>query len=332
MRTGLLLTRPHWPALRAYLALRLRLLGRLLREIGWLRLALVGPLLSLGLLQGLAVLRAHPAGCWLVPPLVGWSVLAAHRQRADAQFLAGLVPDCRPWLAAEYALLGLPLALGLLALRAPGAAGLTLGLAALAAWVPPARAGVATRHRWRSPFRSEAFEWVGGMRASKGLLIWPVLVGLAFWQRALPMVPVATLLVWLLVVVAGYGEPEPVTMLAVAVAARTPRQFLRRRLALGLGYAAATALPFWVMLGLGQAGPAGAVAVALFWLGLLGLVILCKYAFYPNATHMRSAQSLLLAVGLLGAWHPAYPPLMLVFAGGLIWQSQRRLRAVLATA
>lgn len=320
----------HGPALRAYLVLRLRLLGRLLREIGWLRLSLVGPLLGLGLLQGLAVLRAYPAGCWLVPPLVGWSVLAAHRQRADASFLASLVPDYRPWLAVEYALLGLPLALGLLVLRAPVAAGLTLALAALAAWAPPARAGAATRHRWRSPFRSEAFEWVGGMRASKGLFIWPVLVGVALWQRALPMVPVAALLAWLLVLGAGYGEPEPITMLAVAVATRTPGQFLRRRLALGLGYAVATALPFWVALGLGQAGPAGAVAVALFWLGLLNLVILCKYAFYPNVTHIRSTQSLLLAVGLLGAWHPAYPPLMLAAAAGLIWQSQRRLRAVLA--
>jgi len=156
-----------------------------------------------------------------------------------------------------------------------------------------------------------------------------VLVGLAVWQRALPLVPVAALVVWLLLVVACYGEPEPVTMLAVA--ARTPGQFLRRRLALGLGYAAATALPFWLLLGLGSAGAGAALAVALFWLGLLTLVILCKYAFYPNATHIRSTQSLLLAVGLLGAWHPAYPPFMLAAAGGLVWQSQRRLRQVLAS-
>jgi len=317
----------HWLGLRAYLALRLRLLGRLLREIGWLRLALAGPMLGLGFLQTLVVLRAHPAGCWLVPPLAMWSLAAAHRQRADAQFLASTAPACRPWLATEYALLVLPLALGLLALRTPAAAGLTLGLAALVAWVPAARAGGATRHRQRSPFRSEAFEWVGGMRATKGLFGWPVLVGLVVWQRVQPLAPVAALVVWLLVVVACYGEPEPVTMLAVA--ARTPGQFLRRRLALGLGYAAATALPFWLLLGLGSAGVGAALAVALFWLGLLTLVILCKYAFYPNATHIRSIQSLLLAVGLLGAWHPAYPPFMLAVAGGLVWQSQRRLRQVL---
>jgi hypothetical protein len=319
----------QWPALRTYLALRLRLLGRLLREIGWLRLALVVPMLGLGLLQTLVVLRAHPAGCWLVPPLAAWSIVAAHRQRADVQFLASTAPDYRPWLATEYALLALPLGLGLLALHAPGAAGLLLGLAALAAWVPAARADVATRHRWRSPFRSEAFEWVGGMRATKGLIIWPVLVGLALWQRALPLVSVAGLVGWLLVVVACYGEPEPIAMLALA--ARTPGQFLRRRLALGLGYAAATALPFWGLLGLGGVAVGAVLAVALFWLGLLTLAILCKYAFYPNATHIRSTQSLLLAVGLLGAWHPAYPPLMLAVAGGLVWQSQRRLRQVLAS-
>ena len=73
-----------------------------------------------------------------------------------------------------------------------------------------------------------------------------------------------------------------------------------------------------------------ALAVALFWLGLLGMVILAKYAFYPTASHIRTTQGLVLAVGLLGAWHPAYPPLMLVSAAGLVWQSQRRLRAVLA--
>lgn len=320
----------QWLAPRAYLALRLRLLGRLLREIGWWRLALVGAALALGLLQTLATLRAHPAWCWLVPPLVGWSVVAAHRRREDAPFLAALAPDCRPWLATEYGLLTLPLALGLLlALRAPGAAGLTLGLAALAAWVPPARAGVATQHRWRSPFRSEAFEWVGGMRAARGLWLWPVLVGLVAWQRTVPLAPVVGLLVWLLVVAACYGTPEPAPMLALA--ARTPRHFLWRRLRLGLGYAALTAVPFWVVLGLGSAGWGASLAVALFWLGLVSLVILCKYAFYPNASHIRSTQALLLAVGLLGAWHPAYPPFMLAAAGGLVWQSQRRLRALLAT-
>jgi hypothetical protein len=317
----------QWLASRAYLALRLRLLGRLLREIGWLRLALIGPMLLLMLLQALVVLSGHPAGRWLVPLLVGATVAAAHRQRADASFLASVAPDCRPWLALEYGLLVLPVVLGLLALRAPGSATLTLLLAALAAWLPAAHGGVATRHRWRSPFRSEAFEWVGGMRATKGLLLWPVLVGLAVWQRALPVVPLAALVVWLLVVLACYGEPEPVTMLAVA--ARTPEQFLRRRLVLGLGYAAATALPFWLLLGLGRAGWGGAIATAVFWLLLVSMVIMAKYSFYPNATHLRTTQSLVVGLALLGAMHPAYPPLLLVALGGLRWQSLRRVRATL---
>lgn len=317
-------------SLVAYLRLRLRLLGRLLREIGWLRLALVGFMLTLVLLQALASLAKQPHGLWAVPILVAWSLLGAHRQRSDLLFLATVAPGFRPWLAAEYALLALPLAGGLLGLHAAGPAALTLGLAALVAWAPPARVGQATRHRWRSPFRSEAFEWVSGMRATKGLLLWPVLVGLATWQRASPLAPVAGLVLWLLVVLACYGEPEPLPMLALA--ARSPRQFLRRRLGLGLGYAAATALPFWVLLGVGPAGWGAALAVALFWLALLSMVILTKYAFYPNASHIRSTQGLVLAVGLLGAWHPAYPPLMLVSAAGLVWQSQRRLRAVLTTS
>lgn len=307
--------------------MRLRLLCRLLHEIGGLRLALVGPLLVLALLQFLDTLSKKPHGLWAVPLLVGWTVLGAHRQRADAQWLAAAAPAHRPWLAAEYALLVLPMALGLLALRAYGPAVLLPGLAALVAWVPPARPPAATRHRWRSLFRSEAFEWVGGARATKALWQWPVLVGLAAWQRAAAAVPIAGLIAWLLVVLACYGTPEPVTMLALA--ARTPRQFLRRRLALGLGYAAATALPFWLLLGAGPAGWGAALGVALFWLTLAGMLMLTKYAFYPVVSHIRLTQGLILAVGLAGAWHPSYPPLMLTIAVGLVWQSQRRLRKIL---
>ncbi|WP_460583667.1 hypothetical protein [Hymenobacter arcticus] len=307
--------------------MRLILLGRLLLEIGWLRLLLAVPLLLLGLLQTLASLSKQPHGLWAVPLLVGWTVLGAHRQRADAQWLATVAPAHRPWLAWEYALLTLPMALGLLALRAYGPAALLPGLAALVAWVPPARPPAATRHRWRSLFRSEAFEWVGGARATKALWIWPLLVALAAWQRASALAPIVALVAWLLVVLVCFGTPEPVTMLALA--ARTPRQFLRRRMALGLGYAAATALPFWLLLGAGPAGWGSALGVALFWLTLAGMVILTKYAFYPNASHIRLTQGLVLAVGLMGAWHPAYPPLMLTIAAGLVWQSQRRLRQVL---
>jgi len=165
------------------------------------------------------------------------------------------------------------------------------------------------------------------MRATKGLVIWLVLVGVATWQRASSLAPIGGLLGWLLVVGACYGTPEPLPMLAVA--ARSPRQFLRRRLGLGLGYAAATAAPFWLLLGLGPAGWGAVVAAAGVWLALVSMLILCKYAFYPNATHIRLTQSLLLALSLLGTWHPAYPPLLLTCAGGLVWQSQRRLRAVL---
>ena len=320
-------TTPHGlGALRAYLSLRLRLLGRLLREIGWLRLVLVALLLGLVMLQVLAALRGQLRAAWLAPVLVAWALLGAHRQRADAQFLATTAPGFRPWVAVEYGLLTLPVALGLLAVRAVGPAMLLLALAALVAWAPPARAGSPTRHRWRSLFRSEAFEWVSGMRATKGLVIWPILVGLAAWQRASPLAPVVALGAWLLVVLACYGEPEPVAMLALA--ARTPQQFLRRRLALGLGYAAATAAPFWLLLGVGPAGGGAALAVALFWLALVALLILTKYAFYPNATHIRTTQGLVVAIGLGGAWHPAYPPLMLAIAGGLVWQSRRRLRAI----
>ena len=133
---------------------------------------------------------------------------------------------------------------------------------------------------------------------------------------------------WLLVLLAAYGTPEPLTMLAVA--ARGPGPFLRRRLLLGVGLAALTAAPFCWILAVGPAGVGGAVAVSVFWLGLVGLLILTKYAFYPNAMHIRTTQALVVGVALLLPGNPVYPVLLLVAVGGLIWQSRRRLRRVLS--
>ena len=79
----------------------------------------------------------------------------------------------------------------------------------------------------------------------------------------------------------------------------------------------------------GQREGGAAVGAGAVWLALVGLIILTKYAFYPNALHIRTTQALLLGVALGAPAHPAYPVLMLVGVGGLIWQSQRRLRAVL---
>lgn len=314
------------PALRAYLLLRVRLLGRLLREVGGLRLAVLLPVLLVLVGRALTLAAGHPRGQWLVPPVVALLLASAHRQRADMRFLASSAPAYRCWLAVEYGLLALPMVLVLLLFGNWGAALLTLGLAPGAGWLPPARESRSTRHRVRSLFRSEAFEWVSGMRTG-GLWLWPVLLAGAVWQCASPLGPVVALGVWLLVVLGSYGTPEPVNMLALA--ARTPRQFLRRRLALGVSYAALTAAPFFWLLAAGPAGVGGMAAAGIFWLGLVALLILIKYAFYPSATHIRTTQTLVVGVALALPANPVYPVLLLVAVGGLIWQSQRRLRAVL---
>jgi hypothetical protein len=117
----------------------------------------------------------------------------------------------------------------------------------------------------------------------------------------------------------------------LALATRSPKQFLRRRLRLGLGYAAATAAPFWVLLASGPAGWGGTLAVAVAWLALVALFIVTKYAFYPDETHFRITQSLVLAIALLLIGNPLYPVLLLVAAGGLPWQAQRRLARQLSS-
>ena len=312
--------------LRAYLHLRRLLVGRLLREIGWLRLALLGPMLVAAVGRALVMAASHPRAQWAVPGFVALLLASAHRQRADVRFLATSAPAYRRWLATEYFLWALPVAAVLAGFGDWGAALLTLALAPAVAALPPARESRSTRQRARSLFRSEAFEWVSGMRTGS-LWAWPLLLAGAWWQRTAPLAPMLALAGWLIVVLACYGTPEPVTMLVLA--ACTPRQFLRRRLVLGLGYGLLTAAPLLWLLGSGPAGPGAAVAVGLAWLLLLGLLILVKYAFYPNSTHIRITQALIIAVALTMVGHPVYPVLLLVAVGGAIWQSQRRLRRVL---
>ena len=311
-----------------YLLLRVRLLGRLLREIGWLRLALLLPIVLATTGRGLVMAAGHPQAQWGVPLLVAGQWAAVHRQRADLRFLATSAPHFRRWLAVEYGLAALPVAVVLAVFNDWGAALLMVALAPLAAWLPPSRENRSTRQRARSLFRSEAFEWVSGLR-SGGQWAWPVLLAGALWQHASPLGPGVALVVWLLMLLACYGTPEPITMLVLA--ARAPGPFLRRRLGLGLSYAALTAAPFFWLLAVGPAGLAGTVAVAAFWLGLVALLILTKYAFYPNAVHVRTTQTLVLGVALTLFAQPVYPVLLLVAVGGLIWQSQRRLRAVLGS-
>ncbi|UOQ99835.1 hypothetical protein MUN81_10130 [Hymenobacter sp. 5317J-9] len=314
------------PALLAYLRLRSRLAWRLLVEVGWLRMAVLGPIILILCSRALLLAAPHPQAQWLVPVGLTLLLAPAHRQRADLRFLATSAPDFRRWLAVEYGICTLPAAGVLLGFGDWGAAALAMVMGAGVAWLPPAREGRSTRRRARSPFRSEAFEWVSGMRAG-GLWAWPLLLAGAACQHPAPLGPVLALVLWLLVLLACYGTPEPLTMLTLA--ARTPRQFLRRRLMLGVGYAALTGAPFFGLLATSSAGVRGMLAAAVFWLGLVALLILTKYAFYPNATHIRTTQALVLGVALLLPGNPIYPVLLLVAVGGLIWQSRRRLETVL---
>jgi len=304
--------------------MRCRLLARLLREIGWLRLALLGPLLLVAVCRGVALGAPHAQGRWAVAGVGLLMLASAHRQRADLRFLQVNAPRFARWLAVEYALLLVPLANGLLLFGAVAPAALLLVAGPLLAWLPAAQEGRSTRQRPRSIFRSEAFEWVSGLRGwAAGL--WLALLGLAVWQHPSPLWPGLALGVWLLVVLGIYGTPEPTSMVLLAT---TPGQFLQRRLLLGLGYGGLTVAPFVCLVGLGPVG-GRAVAVEVVWLALLALIILAKYAFYPNSLHIRTTQALIIGVALGAPAHPAYPVLMLVGISGLIWQSRRRLREVL---
>ena len=317
---------PELQQCRAYLTLRGRLLGRALLELGWLRLLLFVPIaLALLAVVGQLALKAisFPHGQWLVPIGVLLLLASVHRQRTDLRFLATNAPAYRHWLAVEYGLWALPAAIILVFQGNWVVAGSTLVLAPWAAAVPVSRVVRSTRHRVRSPFRSEAFEWVSGLRA--GGWAWPVLFGVALWYRANPWAPSLALSGWLLVILSQYGVPEPVTMLVFA--GRSPGAFLRRRLALGFAYTALTVSPFIGLLAVGPAGLVGAFAAVLASLGVAGLIILTKYAFYPVALHMRIMQGLVICLAGSALTNPAQWLLLVAVVGRLIWQSRRRLAA-----
>ena len=310
-------------SVRAYLQLRARVVGRQLRELGWWRLLVLGSmLLALGS-DGLMRAARHPQGQWAVPLVMLSLMWSVHRRRPDFAFLRSTAPDFRYGLAAEYALFVLPVACALLAFGNLVAGALTLLLPPLVALAGPARERQPSQRRAHSVFRREAVEWVSGMRAAFG---WPVCLALlagALWQHHSALGAVRARAGWLLVVLTFYGTPEPATMLLLA--ARSPARFLRRRLVLALGYAALTAAPFGWLLATGSAGPGGAAGALLLLFVLMGLLILVKYAFYPNAFLIRFSQGLMVAFVLTQPGNPVYLSLLAALLVGLVWQSRSRL-------
>ncbi|MDQ2795387.1 MAG: hypothetical protein M3Y12_15475, partial [Bacteroidota bacterium] len=83
---------------------------RLLREIGWLRLGVLVPVLVSAGGRGLVLGAKHPVGQWAVPGLIFLTLASAHRQRADLTFLFSSAPQFRRWLAVEYGVVALPVA------------------------------------------------------------------------------------------------------------------------------------------------------------------------------------------------------------------------------
>ncbi|MBC6699506.1 hypothetical protein [Hymenobacter sp. BT190] len=308
--------------MKRYLWLRLRIAGRLLAELGWWRLALLGPFLLLAVARALFVLAPHAAGQWLVPLVVAGLVASQHRRRPDLEFLQLTAPRFRPWLALEYGLWSLPVAAALLGLGRVWPALLTVVLAAAAAWLPAATNQAGMRGRL-SLVRSESLELVSGFRQMHAELWWLLLLAAAAWWRQHPIVPALALAAWVLLLVGCYGTPEPWTLLLPAL--RRPGVWLRRRVGLAVLYFLLTAAPFAGLLALGPAGLSGA-ALLLVWGGaLLLMVVLARYAFYPDALLVRLTQSGVVAMTVLLAGHPVFPALLLVVFSGLIWKSRHRL-------
>ncbi|MBX0289947.1 hypothetical protein K3G63_05820 [Hymenobacter sp. HSC-4F20] len=306
-----------------YLLLRGRLLGRLLRELGWVRLLLLGTLLGLVAARALVLAAAHAGAAWTVPLVVAGLIVSTHRQRADLPFLRLMVPAFRRWLAAEYALLSLPAALLLLAYGRVVPGLLTPLLAAGAALAPPATARSARRRR-ASLFRSVAFEWVSAGRQGGVGLGWVGLLTLALLTRHTATGPALALVGWVLVLLEVYGPAEPWTWLLPVLT--SPRRWLAARVGWALLYFGLTVAPLAAVLLISRAG-GGATAGLLLWASAVATtVVLAKYAFYPHATLGRLTQAGAVVVGfsIVGS-NPAYGALWAACFLGLVVKSQRRL-------
>ncbi|AHJ98103.1 hypothetical protein [Hymenobacter swuensis] len=309
-----------------YLRLRLRVLGRLFRELGWGRLLVLGMFLALATGQALFTAAASPALVWLVPVAVGSLVLSLHRRRADLPFLRLSAPGFRAWLAVEYVLLSLPVALVLLGRGRPAAAGavpLLAALAALAALAPAATAG-AGRGAGRSWFRSVAFEWVSlGRRWWLGLG-WLALLAAAGATRATATGPALAVVGWLLLLLDAYGPAEPLTWLLPVLV--RPTAWLRSRIGWAFLYFGLTAAPLAFLMAQSPAGLGGTLALLLWCALVLTMLVLAKYAFYPHATLSRLTQAgaVVVAVSILGS-NPAYLALLVACLLGLILKSRRQL-------
>ncbi|SET31017.1 hypothetical protein [Hymenobacter actinosclerus] len=309
--------------MKPYLRLRARLLGRQLRELGWWRLVMLGAFLGLAAARALFTAAAHPALGWAVPLAVALVVLSLHRRRLDLAFLHLSAPEFRGWLAVEYALGSLPVALVLLGWGRVGPALLTVAAAATVALVPPATAP-ASRTRRPTWFRSVAFEWVRvGHRPALGLA-WLGLLAAAIATRAGSTGPALAVLAWLLLTLETYSPAEPWSWLLPAL--RTPGAWLRARVGWGMLYFGLTVAPLAAVLASGAAG-VGGTALVLGWCAVvLTMVVLAKYAFYPHATLGRLTQAGAVLVGLsvLGS-NPAYLALLLAGFLGLLLKSRSQL-------
>ncbi|GAA4006547.1 hypothetical protein GCM10022408_17910 [Hymenobacter fastidiosus] len=308
--------------MRAYLLLRLRILGRQLAELGWVRLVLLGALVVLAAGKLIELLLTTPATQWAWPAfglLWCWSV---HRQRTDLDFLRIASPHLRSWLLAEYALWLVPGWGILLGLGHFGAALLMLAAVPLVLYLPQGQPGTKGRRR-RSLLRSEAFEWVSGFRQLGGGLVWSVGLAAAVWQPV-TVVPAVVLGAWSLFVTYCYTIPEPLTMLTLYGAG--PRAFRRRKLGLALLLYLLTAAPFGVLMALGPATWAGAAGLLGWGLVVVSMSVMAKYSFYPHATLVRLTQGGVVAVALLPLLNSSYTPLLVAVFLVLIWKSHQHLK------
>ncbi|TGE24644.1 hypothetical protein E5K00_05365 [Hymenobacter aquaticus] len=308
--------------MKAYLRLRLRILGRQLAELGWLRLLLLGGVLVLTLGKVLELLLARPALQWAAPPLALLATWPGHRRRTDTGFLQIASPAYRQWLLAEYVLWLWPV-WGLLLGLGYWAAALATVVAVLPVpFLPVARS---TGRRWprRSLLRSEVFEWVSGFRQLGGWACWLAGLAVAGWQHASTVVPAVVLGGWSLLVTFCYTTPEPTDM--VTIYGRGATAFWWRKLALAAVFYLLTAAPFFVLLGLSPAAWPGATALLAWGLLTVSMSVMAKYSFYPQPTLVRLTQGGIVAVALLPLLNAQYAPILVAVFGGLIWKSRQRL-------
>lgn len=280
------------------LVLRLKMAGRIVKELGWLRTLLL-VVLCIAFMRQLFVQKG--TGLQWSITILGCAVISTiHFRRSDTPLLRSVVVRYEYVLAAEYLLVTSPLLLILMYHKAFAGGMLLVAFAVMISFLYRRKNNrINSREGSGFPdFLILSYEWIAGLRKHKRWIILLLAAGAGAsyftYIGALVVIFGATAAAALF-----YSLNEPRRF--IVLTSCSPAKFLSSKIGWGTGLYTIGTLPLWIVVL--DFYPELYKYTALFWLAnliLLTAVIIAKYAFYEEQKNMELPLSTIFAaVGLL---------------------------------